>query len=62
MPSLAEVLREDGIDAVRYALRDATHYTHRDYTPNPRSEAHRLGDDGEGREILSAVLREAHEG
>ena len=32
IPGLLEVLREDGIDGVRYALWDATGW-HRDYSP-----------------------------
>ena len=32
IPGLVEVLREEGIDAVRYAMRDATGW-HRDYSP-----------------------------
>ncbi len=32
LPGLIEVLREEGIDAVRYALWDATGW-HRDYSP-----------------------------
>jgi hypothetical protein len=33
MPGLLEVLREEGIDGVRYALWDATTGWHRDYSP-----------------------------
>ncbi len=33
IPGLVEVLREEGIDAVRYALWDATGW-HRDYSPH----------------------------
>ena len=32
IPSLVEVLREEGLDAVRYVLWDATGW-HRDYPP-----------------------------
>ena len=32
VPGLVEVLREEGLDAVRYALWDATGW-HRDYSP-----------------------------
>src|SRR5215217_7302654 len=39
LPGLVEVLREGGIDAVRYALRDATGW-HRDYGPPARRNPH----------------------
>ncbi len=32
IPALVEVLREEGLDAVRYVLWDATGW-HRDYSP-----------------------------
>ena len=32
IPGLVEVLREEGLDAIRYVLRDATGW-HRDYSP-----------------------------
>jgi hypothetical protein len=34
IPGLVEVLREEGIDGVRYALWDATGW-HRDFSPLP---------------------------
>ncbi len=37
IPGLVEVLREEGIDAVRYVLRDATGW-HRDYSLPPLGE------------------------
>ncbi len=56
IPGLVEVLREEGIDAVRYALWDATGW-HRDYSPptwrnkaTKEQKIDRLGDGGEDRE------------
>ncbi len=56
IPGLVEVLREEGLDGVRYALWDVTGW-HRDYGPSAwrnrgarRAEAQGLGEGGEDRE------------
>ncbi len=66
MPGLVEVLGEGGIDAVRYALWDATGW-HRDYSPpawrnRATAERKRKGWEMAVRieKIVAAVLREAH--
>src|SRR5215212_4169340 len=67
LPGLLEVLRESGIDAVRYALLDATGW-HRDYSPpawrNRATEEQKCkGWEMAVRieKILCTVLHEAHE-
>jgi hypothetical protein len=67
IPGLLEVLREEGIDGVRYALWDATGW-HRDYSPaawrNRATDEHkRRGWEMAVRieKILVAALHEAHE-
>ncbi len=67
IPRLVEVLREEGIDAVRYALWDATGW-HRDYSPpawrnRSTAEQKRKGWEMAVRieKIIAAVLKEAHE-
>ena len=64
---LVEVLREQGIDAVRYALWDATGW-HRDYSPpawrnRATEEQKRKGWEVAVRieKIIAKVLKEAHE-
>lgn len=66
IPGLVEVLREEGIDAVRYALRDATGW-HRDYSPpawrnRATEEQRRIGWEMAVRieKIITTVLDEAH--
>src|SRR5215211_3835379 len=66
IPGLVEVLREEGIDAVRYALWDATGW-HRDYSPPPWSnrataEQKQVGWEMAVRieKIICTVLDEAH--
>jgi hypothetical protein len=66
IPSLLEVLREEGIDGVRYSLWDATGW-HRDYSsPAWRSRAtdeqKRIGWEMAVRieKIVAQVLHEAH--
>ena len=61
-----EVLREEGIDAVRYVLWDATGW-HRDYSPpgcanRDTAEQKRIGWEMAVRieKILCTVLHEAH--
>ena len=63
---LVEVLREEGIDAVRYVLWDATGW-HRDYSPaawrnRATEEQKRIGWEMAVRieKIISTVLHEAH--
>ena len=67
IPGLVEVLREEGIDAVRYILWDATG-SHRDYSPpawrnRATVEQKRVGWDMAVRieKILCTVLDQAHE-
>ncbi len=67
IPGLVEVLREEGIDAVRYALWDATGW-HRDYSPpawrnRATAEQKRKGWEMAVRieKIIATVLHEAHE-
>ena len=67
MPGLVEGLREEGIDAVRYVLWDATGW-HRDYSPpawrnRATAEQKRLGWEMALRieKILCTVLHAAHE-
>jgi hypothetical protein len=66
IPGLVEVLREEGFDAVRYVLWDATGW-HRDYSPaawrNRATEEHkRIGWEMAVRmeKIICTVLHEAH--
>jgi hypothetical protein len=66
IPGLVEVLREEGIDAVRYALWDATGW-HRDYGPpawrnRATEEQKRRGWEMAVRieKIITTVLDEAH--
>jgi hypothetical protein len=66
IPGLVEVLRESGIDAVRYVLWDATGW-HRDYSPpawrnRATAEQKRKGWEMACRieKILYTVLDEAH--
>jgi hypothetical protein len=66
IPGLVEVLRESGIDAVRYVLWDATGW-HRDYSPpawrnRATAEQKRKGWEMACRleKILCTVLDEAH--
>jgi hypothetical protein len=67
IPGLVEVLREEGLDAVRYVLWDATSW-HRDY--NPPAWRHRATAEQKKRgwemavrieKILCTVLDEAHQ-
>jgi hypothetical protein len=67
IPGFVEVLREEGIDAVRYALWDATGW-HRDYSPP--AWRNRAAEDRKKRgwetavrieKIIAVVLQEAHE-
>ena len=67
IPGLVEVLREEGIDAVRYALGEATGW-HRGYTPldwrhRDTAEQKRRGWETAVRieKIICTVLHEAHE-
>ncbi len=67
IPGLVEVLREEGTDAVRYVLWDATGW-HRDYSPpawrnRSTEEQKRIGWEMAVRieKILCTVLHEAHE-
>jgi hypothetical protein len=67
IPGLIEVLREEGIDAVRYVLWDATG-CHRDYSPpawrkRATEEQKRKGWEMAVRieKIIATVLHEAHE-
>ncbi len=66
IPGLVEVLREEGLDGVRYALWDATGW-HRDYSPaawrnRATAEQKRKGWEMAVRieKILVTVLHEAH--
>ncbi len=66
IPDLLEVLREEGTDAVRYALWDATGW-HRDYSPaawrnRATEEQKRKGWEMAVRieKIIATVLHEAH--
>ncbi len=66
IPGLMEVLREEGLDAVRYVLWDATGW-HRDYSPpawrhRATAEQKKRGWEMAVRieKILCAVLDEAH--
>ena len=66
IPGLLEVLREEGIDGVRYALWDATGW-HRDYSPpvwrnRATEEQKRIGWEMAVRieKINATVLDEAH--
>ena len=67
IPGLVEVLREEGLDAVRYVLWNATGW-HRDYSPP--TWRNRATDEQKRKEwemavriekILCTVLDEAHE-
>ncbi len=67
LPGLIEVLREEGLDAVRYVLWDATGWR-RDYSPTTRrnratEEQRRVGWEMAVRieKIIATVLHEAHE-
>jgi hypothetical protein len=67
LPGLVEVLREEDIDAVRYALWDATGW-HRDYSPlawrnRATAEQKQKGWEMAVRieKIICAVLHQAHE-
>ncbi len=67
IPGLLEVLREEGLDGVRYALWDATGW-HRDYSPpawrnRATEEQKRIGWEMAVRieKIIVTVLHEAHE-
>jgi hypothetical protein len=66
IPGLVEVLSEEGLDAVRYVLWDATGW-HRDYSPpawrhRATEEQKRKGWEMEVRieKMLYVVLDEAH--
>jgi len=66
IPGLVEVLREEGLDAVRYVLWDATGW-HRDYSPpawrnRATAEQKKRGWEMAVRieKILATVLDEAH--
>jgi hypothetical protein len=66
IPGLVEVLREEGLDAVRCVLCDATGW-HRDYSPpalrtKATQEQKRIGWEMAVRieKILATVLHEAH--
>jgi len=66
IPGLVEVLREEGLDGVRYALWDATGW-HRDYSPaawrnRATEEQKRKGWEMAVRieKIIATVLQEAH--
>ena len=67
IPGLVEVLREEGLDAVRYILWDATGW-HRDYSPPARRHRATAEQKKRGWEmavriekILCTVLDEAHQ-
>jgi hypothetical protein len=67
IPGLVEVLREEGLDGVRYVLWDATGW-HRNYSPSAwlnraTGEQKRRGWDMAVRieKIIATVLQEAHE-
>ena len=67
IPGLLEVLREEGLDGVRYALWDATGW-HSDYSPpawrnRATEEQKRRGWEMAVRieKIIATVLHEAHE-
>jgi hypothetical protein len=67
IPGLVEVLREEGLDTVRYVLWDATGW-HRDYSPpawrhRATAEQKRKGWQMAVRigKILCTILHEAHE-
>ena len=67
VPGLIEVLREEGLDAVRYVLWDATGW-HTDYSPpawrnRATAEQKRKGWEMAVRieKIVATVLHEAHE-
>ena len=67
IPALVEVLREEGVDTVRYVLWDATGW-HRDYSPpawlsRATEEQKRIGWEMAVRieKIIAVVLHEAHE-
>ena len=67
IPGLVEVLREEGVEAVRYTLWDATGW-HRDYSPpawrhRATEEQKHIGWEMAVRieKILCTVLHEAHE-
>ena len=67
VPGLVEVLRTEGIEGVRYALRDTTGW-HRDYDPSvcrsrADEEQKRVGREMRMRieKIVATVLHEAHE-
>jgi hypothetical protein len=67
IPGLLEVLREEGIDGLRYTLWDATS-CHRDYSPpawrnRATAEQKRIGREMEVRieKIIATDLNEAHE-
>ena len=67
IPGLVEVLREEGLDAVRHVLWDATGW-YRDYSPpawrnRATEEQKRIGWEMAVRieKIVVAVLHEAHE-
>jgi len=66
IPGLVEVLREEGVEGVRYVLWDATGW-HRDYSPpawrnRATEEQKRIGWEMAVRieKILCTVLHEAH--
>jgi hypothetical protein len=66
-PGLVEVLREEGLDAARHVLWDATGWQ-RDYSPpawrnQPTEEQKRIGWEMAVRieKILCTVIHEAHE-
>ena len=66
IPGLLEVLREEGIDGVRYALWDATGW-HHDYSPTTWRSRATAEQKREGWEmtvriekIIASVLDEAH--
>ncbi len=66
IPGLVEVLREEGLEAVRHVLWDATGWQ-RDYSPpawrNQPAEQKRIGWEMAVRieKILCALLHEAHQ-
>jgi len=67
IPGLVEVLREEGVEAIRYAMWDMTGW-HRDYDPciwrsRATEEQRRMGWEMWVRmeKILCTILREAHE-
>ena len=66
IPGLIEVLRQEGLEAVRYALRDMTGW-HRGYSPpawrnRATEEQKRIGWEMAVRieKVLAIVLHEAH--